>query len=191
MTDRTGTADHGIATLEGRGLSYSVQRTYVRFMLWLIGRLLQAASVVDEDVRSEVISLPDGFSFAMRVRSGSAALTLVRRGDRLLAVPEATAPMPTLTFEFKHVAHAFLVMSFQESTPRALANDRLAVDGEYPSAMKMLRALNRMQAIVLPRFIAKRALKSCPHLGLGEKLWLAVRIYGRLFIELFQRQLQQ
>jgi hypothetical protein len=64
------------------------------------------------------------------------------------------------------------------------------VDGEYPSAMKMLRALNRMQAIVLPRFIAVRALKSCPPLGPGEKLWLAARIYGRMFLELFRRRSQ-
>jgi len=190
MTGHIRNAEKGIATLERRGLSYPVQRTYVRFMLWLIGRLLQAASVVDEEVRREVRALPDGFSFAMRVRSGSAGLTLVRRGDRLRVVPASMARTPMLVFEFKHVAHAFLVVSFQESTPQALANDRLAVDGEYPSAMKMLRALNRMQAVVLPRFIAVRALKSCPSLGLGEKLRLAARIYGRLFIELFQRRSQ-
>ena len=190
MTDSIATDDKRVATLEGRGLSYTVQRAYVRVMLWLIGRLLQAASAVDEEVRREVRSLPEGFSFAMRVRSGSAALALVKRGDHLRAVAASSVPAPTLAFEFKHVAHAFLVLSFQESTPRALANDRLAVDGEYPSAMKMLRALNRMQAVVLPRFIAVRALKSCPPLGLGQKLWLAARIYGRLFIELFRRRSQ-
>lgn len=175
-------------TLAGRGLPYSLQRTYVRFMLWLIGRLLQAASAVDDEVRREVRALPDGFSFAMRVRSGSAGLAIVKQDSRLRAVAAATAPPPTLTFEFKHVAHAFLVLSFQESTPRALANDRLSVDGEYPSAMKMLRALNRMQAIVLPRFIATRALKSCPRFRPIDKLVLAARIYGRLFVELFERR---
>ena len=176
-----------IIALEGRGLPYSLQRAYVRCMLWLIGRLLQAASVVDEEVMREVRSLPHGFSFMMRVRSGSAAMALVKRGERLMAVPARKIPHPALSFEFKHVAHAFLVLSFQESTPRAFANDRLSVDGEYPSAMKMLRALNRMQALVLPRFIAVRALKSCPPLGLGQKLRLAARIYGRVCLELFKR----
>jgi len=175
------------SALAGRGLPYSLQRAYVRFMLWLIGRLLQAASAVDGEVMREVRSLPDGFSFAMRVRSGSAALALVKRGERLMAAPAGKVPHPVLSFEFKHVAHAFLVLSFQESTPRAFANDRLSVDGEYPSAMKMLRALNRMQALVLPRFIAVRALKSCPKIGLWEKLGLAARVYGRVCVELFKR----
>jgi len=176
-----------ITTLESRGLPYSLQRVHVRFMLWLIGRLLQAASGVDEEVMREVRSLPDGFSFAMRVRSGSSAMALVKRADRLMAVPAGKIPHPALSFDFKHVAHAFLVLSFQESTPRAFANDRLSVDGEYPSAMKMLRALNRMQALVLPRFIAVHALKSCPKVGLWEKLRLAARIYGRACVEIFKR----
>jgi hypothetical protein len=187
MNDAAGAEKGGLVTLAGRGLPYSFQRVYVRFMLWLIGRLLQAASAVDPVVSREVRSLPEGFSFSMRVRSGLAALAIVKQGDRLRAVPAVAAPPPTLTFEFKHMAHAFLVLSFQESTPRALANDRLSVDGEYPSAMKILRALNRMQAVVLPRFIAVRALKSCPALPLSDKLGLAARIYGRLVIQSFAR----
>lgn len=176
-----------LVVLEKRGPPFAFQRFYVRFMLWLIGRLLQAASVVDDEIRREVGNLPAGFTFSMRVRSGSAALTLTKHGDRLRAVPAAAVPHPVLSFDFKHIAHAFLVLSFQESTPRALANDRLSVDGEYPSAMKMLRALNRMQALVLPRFVAVRALKACPRISLAEKIGLASRIYGRLIVELLKR----
>jgi hypothetical protein len=181
-----GSTETRLVVIEGRGLRYGLQRTYVRFMLWLIGRLLQAASVVDDEIRREVGRLPEGFTFSMRVRSASAALTLARQGSRLRAVPAATVPDPELSFVFKHVAHAFLVLSFQESTPRALANDRLVVDGEYPSAMKILRALNRMEALVLPRFVAVRALKACPSIPLVEKVALAARIYGRLFVDLFK-----
>ena len=142
---------------------------------------------MDGEVRREVMALPEGFSFAMRVRSGSPALALVKRDDRLVAISPPAVARPMLSFDFKHVAHAFLVLSFQESTPRAFANDRLSLDGDYASAMKMLRALNRMQAVVLPRFIAVRALQVCPSMALGRKLGLAARIYGRLLIELFKR----
>lgn len=174
-------------TLASRGIGYSLQRAYVRLMMWLISRLLQAASAVDGQIRGEVADLPSGFSFVMRVRSGSPALAMRKAGERLRAVRAASVPDPTLVFEFKHLAHAFLVLAFQESTPRAFANDRLAVDGEFAGAMKILRSLNRMQAVVLPRFIARRALKAYPSIGLGEKLLLAGRIYGRLVIDLFRR----
>lgn len=188
MNQQSGTSASSLAALERRGLPYSLQKVYVRFMLWLIGRLLQAASGVDEEIRTEVRSLPEGFSFAMRVRSGSAGLAVVKKGDRLRAVPAATAPPPTLTFEFKHVALAFLVLSFQESTPRAFANDRLSVDGEFPSAMKMLRVLNRMQAVVLPRFVAVRAVKRYPPIRFIDKWKLAARIYARLCVDFFKRK---
>ncbi len=171
----------------GRGLSYSAQRRYVAFMMWLIARLLQAASAVDQTIRGEVAGLPDAFSFSMRVRTGTPALTMKKSGDGLTVVRRQSGIRPTLAFEFKHVAHAFLVLSFQESTPQAFANDRLSIDGEFTNAMKVLRCLNRMQALVLPRFVARRALKEYPAVGLAEKLALAARIYGRFVIDLFRR----
>ena len=179
--------DTELSPAAGRGPAYAIQRGYAGFMMWLISRLLQAASAVDTVIRRDVGRLPEDFSFSMRVRSGSPALTMRKVGDGLRAVPSSTVRRPTLTFEFKHVAHAFLVMSFQESTPRAFANDRLAVDGDFPSAMKIMRSLNRMQAVVLPRFIAVRALKAYPRIGIVEKIGLAARIYGRLVIDLFKR----
>ncbi len=52
-------------------------------------------------------------------------------------------------------------------------------------AMKVVRMLNRMECIVLPKFVAARAVKAYPSIGLGDKLGLAARVYGRLVIELF------
>lgn len=177
-----------VTPLESRGITYPLQRAYVRLMMWLISRLLQAAAAVDGQIRREVADLPDDFRFVMRVRSGAPALAMRKVGERLMAVPPNTVRDPDLVFEFKHPAHAFLVLSFQESTPRAFANDRLAVNGEFAGAMKVLRALNRMQALVLPRFIARRALKAYPPIPLRDKLGLAIRIYARLVVDLFRRE---
>lgn len=112
-------------------------------------------------------------------------MALVKQEGRLQAGSIGAPAKPDLVFEFKHTAHAFLVLSFQESTPQAFANDRLLVDGEFTNAMKVLRALNRMQAIVLPKFVAVRALKAYPAIGLMEKIVLAVKIYLRMVVQLF------
>lgn len=154
-------------------------------MMWLICRLLQAASAVDPAVRREVTGLPEPFRFVMRVRSGAIGFALVKHDGRLKAASMSDPEKPDLVFEFKHLAHAFLVLSFLESTPQAFANDRILVDGEFANAMKVLRALNRMQAVVLPKFVAVRALKAYPAIGLGEKIVLAVRVYLRMVIQLF------
>ena len=61
----------------------------------------------------------------------------------------------------------------------------MAVDGNTSVAMKLIRSLDRMQAVVLPKLVAKRAIKSYPSIGLLEKLTLATRVYGRLVLDMF------
>ena len=48
----------------------------------------------------------------------------------------------------------------------------------------MVRCLDRMEALVLPKFIARRAVKRYPSIPLLEKLWLAIRIYLQMLIGL-------
>ncbi len=166
-------------------LTYRAQLVYVRIMLWLVGRLLQSASRVDPVIRAEVSTLPADFAFAMRLHSGAAGLVMAREGERLRHVPARRAPHPSLVFEFKHVTHAFLVLGFVEGTARAFANDRMTLGGDVAMAMRIVRCLNRMEVLVLPKFVARRAVKQYPDVGLGTRLGLAARIYGRLIIELF------
>ena len=75
---------------------------------------------------------------------------------------------------------AFLVLSFQEGTARAFANDRIYVDGEVSHAIRLVRCLSRMEVLILPKLVAERAVKRYPAINLGEKINLAARIYGRV-----------
>ena len=58
----------------------------------------------------------------MRVRSGAIGFALVKHDGRLKAASMSDPEKPDLVFEFKHLAHAFLVLSFLESTPQAFAS---------------------------------------------------------------------
>lgn len=165
-------------------MPFAIQKLYVRIMMWLVARLLAAASVVDPVVRREVLALPENFSFTMRVRTGSYGMGLCRVRDRLVPVGDWENEDYPLIFEYKHVTHAFLVLGFVEGTAVAFANDRIAVEGNTSIAMKIIRGLNRMEAVVLPKVIAKRAIKAYPDIGLMEKIVMALRIYGRLFADL-------
>ena len=167
-----------------QGWAYRAQTVYVRLMLWLVARLLGAASAVDPTIRSEVRALPGDFAFTMRVRSGKAGMVVGRVGDRLRAADPNRISDPSLVFEFKHISHAFLVLAFLESTSRSFANDRITVDGDIGLAMKVVRCLNRMEVLVLPKFVAARAVKAYPRIDLVEKLTLAMRIYGRMLLDL-------
>lgn len=169
----------------GPGVGYALQRTYVRLMMWLVGRLLQAAAVVDPVIIREVGHLDDGFSFVMRVRGSDLGFAMRKHAGALRLITLSDLGEPGLAFDYKHVSHAFLVLGFVEGTAQSFANDRMSVDGEIAASMKIVRCLNRMEAIVLPRIVATRALKAYPSIGLGEKLTMALKVYSRLVIQLF------
>ena len=85
---------------------------------------------------------------------------------------------PDLTITFKHLHHAFLVFSFQESTSQAFANDRMIANGDISYAIRLVRCLNKMEALILPKMVAQLAVKEYPNnLRLKDKIMEASSIY--------------
>ena len=161
------------------------QTLYVNIMIWLIGRLLEAASRVDKVIRGELEGIPVDFSFSMGVLPAGPDFIVRKQADGTFYCKRRRDTFSAdLVVSFKHVKHAFLILSFQESTAQSFANDRVLLDGEIPLAMIMVRCLDRMEVLVLPKFIARRAVKRYPSISLPEKLLLAIRIYLQLLIGL-------
>lgn len=160
-------------------MALQARRFYVELMFQVMGRALQAVSEVDGDVKAEARSLPDGFLFEMMVMPAGSRLIIEHIGDGRFHYHGDSAPRPVdLSIQFKHIAHAFLVLSFQEKTSVAFANDRMLVDGDISYAIRMTRILNRLEAFILPKLIATRAVKEYPaNLNLPEKVLSAARIY--------------
>ncbi|WP_111496596.1 hypothetical protein [Marinobacter bohaiensis] len=162
-----------------RPMALQARRLYVELMFQVMGRALQGISEVDETAREEARALPVGFLFEMKVRPNGPALVIEHIGDGQFRFHGDESPRPVdLSIEFKHIAHAFLVVSFQEKTSVAFANDRMLVDGDIGYAIRMTRILNRLEAFILPKLVAKRAVKEYPaNLKLPEKILSAARIY--------------
>ena len=165
-------------------LNYPFQRAYVSAMMKLIARLFQAGSEVDEDIMYEVDALPEGYIFRMEASPGNPSFMLQKKNNVMCVIPDDTPVKPTLVIRFKHISHAFLVFSFQEGTARAFANDRLLIDGNPSMAMKVVRCLNRVQAVVLPKLIAQRAIKTYPNMSWLSKLQVSAKTYRKLVINL-------
>lgn len=162
------------------------QKAYVALMMGVIGRGLVSLSQVDDEVRRELAAFPAGYTICMTVMHGGPSFAVEVQGDGTLRLLKDVTGRATLNAVFKHVTHAFLVFSFQEGTARAFANDRLYVDGNISHAIRLVRCLNRMETIILPRFVAERAIKRYPHIRLGDKLSLATRTYGQLVANLIK-----
>lgn len=157
-----------------------VERRYVGLMMGVVGRALVSASQVDEVIRKDVAAFPEGYILQMKVMPNGASFTAQVQGDGTLKLLKNFTGKPDLSARFKHLSHAFLVLSFQEGTARAFANDRIYVDGEVSQAIRLVRCLSRMEVLILPKLIAERAVKRYPNIAVAEKVSLAARIYGRV-----------
>lgn len=169
-----------------QSLKLQSRRLYVGLMFQVMGRALQAMTDVDGDARRDTRALPPGFLFEMRVLPSGPAMVVKHTGQGRLRFLGAGAPRPVdLSIQFKHMVHAFRVVSFQEQTAVAFANDRMLVHGDIGHAVRMTRVLNRLQTFILPKFLAVRAVKQYPaSLGLSEKAAGAGRIYLKLASQL-------
>lgn len=155
-----------------------LRRAYVALMMAVIGRSLVAITRVDPKARSELAPLAAGFVFRMTVLPDGPAFAVERTAEGVFALVKDSTRRADLTVIFKHLRHAFLVFSFQEGTARAFANDRMFVDGQVAVAVRIVRVLDRMEAVILPKFVARRALKRYPRIALTDKLALAAKAYG-------------
>ena len=136
------------------------------------------ASQVDPEIQQEVAQFPVGFVLSMNVFPNGAAFVAKVTAEHQLNLIEASSRKPDLTITFKHQHHAFLVFSFQESTSQAFANDRMIADGDVSYAIRLVRCLNKMEALILPKMVAQLAVKAYPtELTLKEKLMEASNIY--------------
>jgi len=169
-------------------MAFQARRLYVSMMFQVMGRALQAVSEVDAPTREEARILPEGFLFEMMVMPDGPGLVVEHTGGGRFRYHSAGAPRsPDLSIKFKHIAHAFLVLSFQEKTAVAFANDRMLVDGDISYAIRMTRVLNRLEAFILPKMVAERAVKEYPSdLHLPEKLASAARIYLKVATNLVE-----
>ena len=166
----------------------ALQLDYVKLMMDVIGRGLVMASQVDEEVKQEVAKFPVGFVLSMNVFPHGPAFIAKVTPDHQLELLHSVENKPDLTITFKHLSHAFLVFSFQESTAQAFAHDRMIADGDVGYAIRLVRCLNKMEALILPKLLAELAVKQYPHeLGLKEKLTGAAHIYLKLAQSYFKR----
>ncbi|MGN7834500.1 hypothetical protein ACTJIX_03095 [Acinetobacter sp. 22323] len=159
----------------------ALQQAYVKLMMDVIGRGLVMASQVDEEIKKEVAQFPANFSLSMKVFPHGPAFIARVTEEKQLELVKSMDTAPDLTITFKHLHHAFLVFSFQESTSQAFAHDRMIADGDISYAIRLVRCLNKMEALILPKIVAQLAVKEYPsNLSLKEKLTEASSIYLKI-----------
>ncbi|MGA3206326.1 MAG: hypothetical protein ABSE05_00705 [Syntrophales bacterium] len=158
-----------------------LKRDYVAIMMWFMGRAIQAASAVDSAVKKEFVDMPDSFTFALSVMPNGPHM-IVEKDKRGLARYRgwnSEGKKIDLDMKIKNIEAAMLIFTFQESTALATARDRLVVDGEVAHACAIVRILDIVEVYLLPKIIAKLAVKRYPGWSFRRKYLGRVLIYVR------------
>lgn len=162
-----------------------IKKAYIGLMFQIISRGLCALSRVDKQARDTVSELPEGFVIEMQVMRTHQGFKIKRCADNVFARVSPNTPVD-LSIKFKHSEHALAVFLFQTSAAEAFTKDRVIADGDLAAAMRLVRILDRMQSVILPKFIAKRAVKRYPpNLPILQKLFLFVKVYASMGVFLF------
>lgn len=148
-------------------------RMYLSFMLWFVGRAIQAAAKVDPAVRREFEELPDTFKFTLTAAPDGPSMVVGK--DEMGRVKYMGHRIEGHNFNVKMTIKSmeglFLLFSFRESTPIANSRDRLFVEGNIPEACAVVRILDIVQVYLLPKPVAKLAIKRYPRWTLKRHTW--------------------
>lgn len=140
------------------------QRIYLSIMLWFVGKAIQAAARVDPEVKKEFEEMPPGYTFSLGAFPNGPYM-IVGKDDggkvRYLGGNITKHPV-NLEMTLKSMGNLFVLFTFRESTPIANSRDRMIVNGDVPQACAAVRILNIVQVYLLPKFIAKLAIKRYP-----------------------------
>ncbi len=133
--------------------------------LFLLGRALEAAAVLDRDVRNEVDGWNDPMTIMLHVQSHGPSMVL-KKQDGVLRYAGSSPVDADLTIYFKNLESAFLVFSAQMGSPQGSAEHRVSLKGDASQAMSLIRCMEIAQAYLFPKVIARQCLKSVPPLTL-------------------------
>ncbi len=158
-----------------------IKKAYVAVMLWFVGRAIQAAARVDKEVKREFEKLPEEFTLCLGVLPGGPYMIVGKNEKgrvRYLGWKQDGRHID-LDMKIKSIEAAILMFTFQESTTVATARNRLIVDGEVSHACAIVRVLNTAEVYLLPKHIARLAVKRYPVWSLSRKYIGRIRIYFR------------
>jgi hypothetical protein len=164
------------------------KRFYLAIMLWTVGKAIPIAAKVDSEVKKFLEKLPNDFTLRLMIQPERAFAPffyakmlpnfviqkgLLPYGCQMILHKDKNGQIHyqgsdprgkrfDLTMAFKNLEGAMMVFTFLESTPTGYAHDRFEVAGYLPYATAFMRVLDIVQIYLLPKIIAKRAIKRYP-----------------------------
>jgi hypothetical protein len=135
--------------------------------LTVIGVAFGEVSKRAPDLKQEISSWNDGRRCALGVLPKGPYITLEKSGDHIHYLGKKRLD-PHMTFLFKNLDSAMLVLTAQMSAHQALAESRILLDGQVSYGMELNRALAIVETYLFPQFILNKIFKRPPTLNVYQ-----------------------
>ena len=132
--------------------------------LTVIGVAFEEVSKRAPDLKREISVWNDGRRCSLGVLPTGPYITLEKREDRIHYLGKRKID-PHMTFLFKNLDSAVLVLTAQMSSHQALAESRILLDGQVSYGMELNRALAIVETYLFPQFILNKIFKRPPTLN--------------------------
>ena len=139
----------------------------IDLMLTFIGVAFEEVSRRAPDLKREIASWNQGRRFALGVLPKGPFITLQKVDDRIQYLGKKKDD-PHMSFLFKNLDSALLVLTAQMSAHQALAESRILLDGQVSYGMELNRALAIVETYLFPQFILNKIFKRPPTLNLYQ-----------------------
>ena len=158
----------GLAQLRGNPFYPVIQsRSKYELMdmtLTVIGVAFEEVSKRAPDLKREISAWNDGRRCSLGVLPTGPYIPLEKREDRIHYLGKRKID-PHMTFLFKNLDSAVLVLTAQMSSHQALAESRILLDGQVSYGMELNRALAIVETYLFPQFILNKIFKRPPTLN--------------------------
>ncbi len=148
-------------------------------VLFVLGRALQSLSKHDKAIQDEVSTWPNDLILLMRVlpQGGSMAVKRTPEGRLIYLGKGIEEQEADIVILIKNVEAAFKMFTAQMGTAVAYARHQIAAKGDIALTVSITRIINRVEAYLIPAFIARRLMKSLPKIPFDRKQILRLKTY--------------
>ena len=141
-----------------------IKKMYLLIFMIITGRGIEAAAKVDKEVKEIFEKLPDGFTFYLGVSPAGPNMVVGKDKDGTVKYLgwKLYGKKINLAMKIRNIEAGMKVFTFKESTATAYHFDRFFVEGDLPQALSIVRILDIVEVYLLPKIIAKLAVKRYP-----------------------------
>ncbi len=147
-----------------------LKKAIVTAGFFALGRVLESASKVDDDMKKEIADWHEGFSFYMKILPQGPSLAMRKGKDYLEFLGLKELKNANMIVEVKNLEIAFKMITAQVGAHHVFAMHQIGVIGNIADSMRFIRMIYIAEDYLFPPFLGKKVVKKIKDPSLDKAL---------------------